>query len=92
MKSKVVKEMINNIPYHIKEISKQHAENTIMHNELIRLGFEYNSVWKRYRLFINDKCLYVIINKEVIIEQDEDQIILFNYNHDKVKQLIELLK
>ena len=62
-----------------------------MKEELEKLGFEYNHPWKRYKLSINDKCLYVIINNEVILAQNTDQIIMFKYNHEKLKQLIQIL-
>ena len=64
-----------------------------MKQELEKLGFEYLEEYKTYALILKDRGLELNINSDNIYLMNSEAImILFPYNHEKLKQLIEILK
>lgn len=64
-----------------------------MKEELEKLGFEYNKTWQNYKLEINRNYLVVTLLNDVCLQDTKDleSVYLFDYNHEKLKQLIKLL-
>ena len=62
-----------------------------MKQELEKLGFIYNDAWKYYTKY-DDRYIIQIENEEVYLRSLGNIIHLFPYNHEKLKQLIEILK
>ena len=63
-----------------------------MKQELEKLGFEYLEEYKTYALILKDRGLELNINSDnIYLMNSEDIMILFPYNHEKLKQLIKIL-
>ena len=64
-----------------------------MKEELEKLGFEYNHSWKRYKFKLEENFVVVTIHKDVFLQDvsDSECVYLFPYNHEKLKQLINIL-
>ena len=63
-----------------------------MKEELEKLGFEYIELgW--YSLYINDNIeIQILLGGNIYLVGDREQeIFLFHYNYEKLKQLIQIL-
>ena len=63
-----------------------------MKQELEKLGFEYLEKYKTYALILKDRGLELNINSDnIYLMNNETVMTLFPYNHEKLKQLINIL-
>lgn len=64
-----------------------------MEEELKYLGFEYLEEYKTYVFILKDRCLEININSNRVYIMNQKNIMdLMPYNHEKVKQLIQVLQ
>ena len=63
-----------------------------MKQELEKLGFEYLEEYKTYALILKDRGLELNINSDnIYLINNKTVMTLFPYNHEKLKQLINIL-
>lgn len=64
-----------------------------MKQELEKLGFEYQITYHQYCLKIKNFRIAVDINTRNVYYEDSNTFnLIMSYNHEKLKQLIEILK
>ena len=63
-----------------------------MKQELEKLGFEYLEEYKTYALILKDRGLELNVNSgNIYLMNNETIMTLFPYDHEKLKQLIQIL-
>lgn len=62
-----------------------------MKQELEKLGFDY--INRRYWLKLHDTYSYITVDEsgDIFIHDCGEEIFLLEYNHEKLKQLIQIL-